>query len=101
MAVGEGAALHVPGSLRGADGTGPAAPRAGLLRAQQLGLLSRGLFEGAGGAAAGGGLGDEFPLGQIDVAAGSLVAEGLADDAFAPVLGPSGNAVESVGGERS
>jgi hypothetical protein len=72
-----------------------------LLWAELVSLLGGGLCEGAGGEAACGGLGDEFHLGQIDVETGARVAEGLADDDFAPVPGELGDAVGGVGGERS
>jgi hypothetical protein len=70
-----------------------------LLVAQELGLLGRGLFEGAGGQAAGGGLGDLLHLCQIDIPPGALVAEGTADNDFAPVLGELGDALQIFGSQ--
>jgi hypothetical protein len=62
-------------------------------------LLRRGLFEGAGRQAAGGGLSDLLHLGQINIEPGSLVPEGAADDDFSPVLGDFGDAGEILGSQ--
>lgn len=70
-----------------------------MLVAQELGLLRRGFFEGAGGQAAGRGLSDLLHIGQIDIQPGSLVSVGAADDDFAPVLGDLGDAVQIIGSQ--
>jgi hypothetical protein len=60
-----------------------------LLCAQLLGLLLRGLFEGAGGEASGGGDGHTLHGVQIDVQTRTVVAESAADHNFSPLFGQS------------
>jgi hypothetical protein len=95
----KGATGHVDAATFGADRTAPAAGRTGLLVAQQLGLLRGGLFEGAGGQAAGRSLSDLLQLRQIDIQPGSLVPEGTSDDDFSPVLGEIGDALQIIGSQ--
>ena len=95
----EGATGDVDGAVLGGDRTRPDAAGTGLVVAQELGLLGRGLLQGAGRQAAGRGLSDLLHLGQIDLEAGSLVPEGAADDDFAPVLGDGGDTVQILGGQ--
>lgn len=93
------AAADLDGPLFVADGAGLAAGRAGLGVAEALGLLGGGLFEGAGGQAAGGGDRDLFHGVQIDVEAGALVPEGVADDDLAPLVGQVVDFLEVLGGK--
>ena len=100
VAVAEGpAAADLDGPLFVADRAELAAGRAGLGVAEALGLLGGGLLEGAGGQAAGGGDRDLFHGVQIDVEAGAVVAEGVADDNLAPLAGQVVDLLEVLGGK--
>ena len=91
------AAADLDGPLFVADRAELAAGRAGLGVAEALGLLGGGLLEGARGQAAGGGDRDLFHGVQIDVEAGAVVAEGVADDNLAPLVGQVVDFLEVLG----
>ena len=93
------AAADLDGPLFVADGAKSATGRAGLGIAEALGLLGGSLFQGAGGQAAGGSNRDLFHGVQIDVEAGALVPEGVADDDFAPLAGQVVDFLEVLGGK--
>jgi hypothetical protein len=93
------AAADLDGPLFVADRAELAAGRAGLGVAEALGLLGGGLLEGAGGQAAGGGDRDLFHGVQVDVEAGALVPEGVADDNLAPLVGQVMDFPEVLGGQ--
>jgi hypothetical protein len=91
------AAADLEGPLFVADGAELAAGRAGLGVAEALGLLGGGLLQGAGGQAAGGGDRDLFHGVEIDVEAGALVPEGMADNNLAPLVGQVVDFLEVLG----
>lgn len=99
VAVAEVPAADLDGPLFVADGAKLATGRAGLGVAEALGLLGGGLLEGAGGQAAGGGDRDLFHGVQVDVEAGAVVAEGVADDNLAPLVGQVVDSLEVLGGK--
>jgi hypothetical protein len=99
VAVAEVAAADLHGALLVAEGAEQAAVGAGLSIAQPLGLLGGGLLQGAGGQAAGGGDGDLLHDIEVDVQAGAVVAEGVANDDLAPVVGQVVDFLEVLGGE--
>ena len=82
-----------------ADGAESAAGGAGLGLAEALGLLGGGLLQGAGRQAAGGGDGDLFHGGEIDVEARAVVAEGVPDNDLAPLVGQVADLLEVLRGE--
>ena len=82
-----------------ADGAELAAAGAGLGLPEAPGLLGGGLLQGAGRQATGGGDGDLFHGGEIDLEARAIVAEGVADDDFAPLVGQVVDLLEILGGE--
>jgi hypothetical protein len=92
-------AADLDGPLFVADGAELAAGRAGPGVTEALGLLGGGLLEGAGGQAAGGGDRDLFHGVQIDVEAGALVPEGVADNNLAPAVGQVVDFLEVLGGK--
>jgi hypothetical protein len=63
-----------------------------------LGLLLQAGAQGALGQAGGGGAGDLLHRVEIDVEAGSLLAEGAAGDDFAPAGGQVANLLKHLGG---
>jgi hypothetical protein len=99
VAVAEVAAADLDGPLFVADGAKLATGRAGLRVAEALGLLGGSLLEGTGGQAAGGSDGDRCHGVQIDVEAGAVVAEGVADDNLAPLAGQVVDLLEVLGGK--
>ena len=82
-----------------ADGAELAAAGAGLGLPEAPGLLGGGLLQGAGRQATGGGDGDLFHGGEIDLEARAIVAEGVADDDFASLVGQVVDLLEILGGE--
>src|SRR5581483_5814913 len=99
LAVAELATADLHGPVLVADGAKSATGGARLGLAEALGLLGGGLLQGAGGQAAGGGDGDLFHGGEIDVEAGAVVAEGVADNDFPPLVGQVVDFLEVLGGE--
>lgn len=80
-------------------GAGAPTVRAGLLRAEGLGLLLQGGGESAFGQSGGGRGGELFQGGEIEVGAGAGVTEGPAGNNFAPWGSESTDILEVLGGE--
>jgi hypothetical protein len=78
---------------------GGATGRAGLLRAEDVGLLFQEGGEGTFGKSSSGGSGDLFQGGEVTVEAWSLVAEGPTGNNLAPVGGQFADVLEVLGGE--
>jgi hypothetical protein len=95
--------VPAPADLHGpvlvADGAELATGGARLGLTEALGLQDRGLLQGAGGQSAGGGDGDLFHGGEIDVEPGAVVAEGVPDDDFTPLVGQVMDFLEVLRGE--
>jgi hypothetical protein len=69
------------------------------LLAERLGLLFEKSLQGSLGEASSGGVGDLFHGAEIDIEPGSLVAEGVSGDDFAPLSGETVEFLELLGGE--
>ena len=82
-----------------ADGAELAAAGAGQGLPEAPGLLGGGLLQGAGRQATGGGDGDLLHGGEIDLEARAIVAEGVADDDFAPLVRQVVDLLEVLGGK--
>ena len=89
--------LDTEGSLLGADCAQPAACGAGLFFAQLLPLLRSCFLQGAGGQALGRGASHFFHLGEIDIQAGSLLAERAPHNNFSPLSGQIGDRLQFFG----
>src|SRR5437879_2976618 len=87
LVVVERAPAHLQAALFRTHRAQPPTTRAALLLPQALGLLLRGVLQGAGGETAGRRDGDLFHGVQIDVQTGAILAKGTAGDDFAPLLG--------------
>jgi len=84
FAVGDRGVTTVQGAWLDSDRAGVAAVGAGLLGRHGLALVLEQGIKGALGQAAGGGAGELFEGGEVDVESGAGVAEGAACDNLAP-----------------
>lgn len=99
--VGDGAAGPLPGAWLVRNGAAHTAVGTVSGISEAVGLTFEEVGEGSFGESLGGGIGELFHSVEIDVASGSVVAEGLSGDNFPPVGGEFADLLEKFRGKLS